>query len=237
MSEKSLQITVTGLVQGVGFRPFVFRIATKYHLTGWVQNTNENVIIQVSGTQQNINHFLYRLKKEAPAAAMIRDISTIEIDTKTFAAFTIIDSNDISGEITEISPDIAVCSECLQDMDKPGTKHDYAFINCTDCGPRFTIIKDLPYDRSRTTMQTFTMCDNCRREYENIADRRFHAQPVACSGVVLIMNYMREAKLSAIKQILSLMMSAGILRVAASYLSKGSEECICPVMRLMKLQS
>jgi len=179
--ERSIQITATGLVQGVGFRPFIFRIATKFNLTGWVQNTNENVIIQVTGTSQNLNLFLLSLKKEAPSAAVIRDISTIEIETTDFSSFSIRESNDFSDEITEISPDIAVCDECLRDMDIPGSRLGYAFVNCTNCGPRFTIIKDLPYDRKKTTMQPFTMCPDCNQEYNDINDRRFHAQPVACS--------------------------------------------------------
>jgi hydrogenase maturation protein HypF len=177
----TFQITVTGLVQGVGFRPFVYRIAAKHNLTGWVQNTNESVIIQVTGTSQNINHFLRSLREEAPQAAIIRDISTRELDTFFFTDFNIKESSDISKEITEISPDIAVCEECLQDMDKPGSRLDYAFINCTNCGPRFTIINDLPYDRTKTTMQQFEMCPECRNEYNDVTNRRFHAQPVACS--------------------------------------------------------
>jgi len=182
LTEKTLQITVTGLVQGVGFRPFVFRIANRFGLTGWVQNTNENVIIQVTGTPQNINSFLVCLKADAPSAAIIRDISILEIETKPFAKFSITVSNDVSEGITEISPDIAVCDECLSDMDRHGTRFNYAFVNCTNCGPRFTIIKDLPYDREKTTMRIFTMCPQCLSEYINVTDRRFHAQPVACSA-------------------------------------------------------
>ena len=116
MNEKSLQIIVKGLVQGVGFRPFVFRSAGKYQLTGWVQNTNENVTIRVTGSPYNINSFLICLKEEAPPAALIRDISTMEIETESFATFSITDSNDVSEDITEISPDIAVCEDCLEDL-------------------------------------------------------------------------------------------------------------------------
>jgi len=182
LSEKSLRIIVTGLVQGVGFRPFVYRIASKFSLKGWVQNTNENVIIQVTGNPVRINSFVISLKTEAPPAAVIRDISTEETDNVQYDSFIIKESNDISEEITEISPDIAVCSDCLADMDISGSRLDYAFVNCTNCGPRFTIIEDLPYDREKTTMSHFAMCRECRREYENVTDRRFHAQPVACSN-------------------------------------------------------
>lgn len=179
-NDKSMQVIVSGLVQGVGFRPFVYRIATGFDLTGWVQNTNENVRIEVSGTSLNISHFLLSLRKDAPRAARIEDISAQEMEPKTFSEFRILNSHNISEEITEISPDIAVCNECLQDMDQPGNRLDYAFVNCTNCGPRFTIIQDLPYDRAKTTMKSFAMCPDCRNEYETITDRRFHAQPTAC---------------------------------------------------------
>ena len=180
-SQKTLQVTVTGLVQGVGFRPFVYRIATKAELTGWVQNTNENVNIRVTGTLVNINSFLISLKEETPVAALIEEISAMDIATEYFSSFSINGSHNVSDDITEISPDIAVCDECLQDIDKPGSRLDYAFVNCTNCGPRFTIIKDLPYDRAKTTMKSFIMCPHCQDEYDDMLDRRFHAQPTACS--------------------------------------------------------
>ncbi len=181
MKEKTLHVTVTGLVQGVGFRPFVFRIATQHALTGWVQNTNENVKIVVSGSSSNIDQFLHSLGKETPPAAAIENIKYSEIEPTAFQEFSIMHSNDVSDEITEISPDIAVCDECLADIRKPGSRFAYAFVNCTNCGPRFTIIKALPYDRAKTTMKSFAMCPECRHEYKNITDRRFHAQPTACS--------------------------------------------------------
>ena len=178
---KSFHIEVTGLVQGVGFRPFVFRIATGFNLTGWVQNTNENIKIVVSGNEEKIKLFIETIRQEAPPAAIIDEISSKEIDLIDFKLFTIKKSDNISENITEISPDIAVCSECLQDIEEDGTRYIYPFVNCTNCGPRFTIIKDLPYDRAKTTMQSFIMCPDCRKEYETITDRRFHAQPTACS--------------------------------------------------------
>jgi len=168
-------------VQGVGFRPFVFRIATHWGLTGWVKNTNENVIIIITGTPVNIQNFLISLKQEAPPAALIDEITLLEIEPISFPSFTIHESLDISSQITEISPDIAVCEECLHDIDQPGNRLDYPFVNCTNCGPRFTIIEDLPYDRAKTTMKSFVMCPACRKEYETVTDRRFHAQPAACS--------------------------------------------------------
>ena len=181
LRKKSILVIVTGLVQGVGFRPFVYRIAKKHELTGWVQNTNENVRVLITGASLNIDHFLISLNKESPPAALIEEISITEMETMPFPTFTILNSHDVSDEITEISPDIAVCDDCLEDIRKPGTRLDYAFVNCTNCGPRFTIIQHLPYDRAKTTMKPFAMCPGCREEYETITDRRFHAQPTACS--------------------------------------------------------
>lgn len=182
MSEISLEVIVTGLVQGVGFRPFIFRIATKAGLTGWVLNTNENVKILVTGDPVNISSFLTALRNEAPPASIIEAISTVEIKSAVFDSFRILESHNVSDEITEISPDIAVCNDCLEDITKNGSRLNYAFVNCTNCGPRFTIIQDLPYDRAKTTMKTFAMCPECREEYETVTDRRFHAQPTACSN-------------------------------------------------------
>ena len=181
MVNKSLQIAVTGLIQGVGFRPFVFRIATRHDLTGWVQNTNEDIRIEVTGTDQNLGCFLNSLSEEAPPAAIIEKITSLEIKTVSFPSFTIRDSHNLSDKITEISPDIAVCDDCLRDIEQHDNRFAYPFVNCTNCGPRFTIIRDLPYDRAKTTMGLFVMCEQCRKEYETITDRRFHAQPTACS--------------------------------------------------------
>ena len=181
MIKKSLQIVVTGLVQGVGFRPFVFRIATRFNLTGWVLNTNENIKIEVTGHAHEIDHFVNCLSSEAPQAAMIEKLTIREIETIEFRSFTIRESHDISDKITEISPDIAVCDDCLLDLNQHGNRLDYSFVNCTNCGPRFTIIQDLPYDRAKTTMKSFVMCPDCRQEYEDITNRRFHAQPTACT--------------------------------------------------------
>jgi hydrogenase maturation protein HypF len=181
LSEKTIQLIVTGLVQGVGFRPFVYRMATQLELTGWVQNTNENVRIRVTGNPDNLEMFLNSLTNEAPPASLVERVLTEEMEYEDFPSFRILHSHDVSDNITEISPDIAVCSECLADITVPGTRLGYPFVNCTNCGPRFTIIRDLPYDRAKTTMQPFTMCANCQQEYDSINDRRFHAQPTACS--------------------------------------------------------
>ncbi|MFZ4521944.1 MAG: carbamoyltransferase HypF [Bacteroidales bacterium] len=179
--KKTLHITVTGLVQGVGFRPFIYRIAVRHGLHGWVRNTNENVLIRVSGEAETLADFLVSLEAEAPPASMIALVLTEEVTWEEFHRFEILKSNNVSEEVTEISPDIAVCSECMEDIKIPGNRLGYAFVNCTNCGPRFTIIEDLPYDREKTTMKCFQMCPDCRLEYEDVTDRRFHAQPTACA--------------------------------------------------------
>jgi hydrogenase maturation protein HypF len=180
VSRKSLRIIVSGLVQGVGFRPFVYRSAARFNLTGRVLNTNENVLVEVTGTDQSISDFIVSLREDAPPAAVIENISSIETELKSFNDFRIIESHNISDEITEISPDIAVCEDCLKDIEEEGRRKNYPFTNCTNCGPRFTIIEDLPYDRAKTTMKSFKMCPACRNEYETVTNRRFHAQPTAC---------------------------------------------------------
>ena len=181
LSLQTVRILISGLVQGVGFRPFVYRIACRNDITGWIQNTNENVRIEATGTDENIRNFISSIRNEAPPAASIEDIAVAKTVYKESPEFTILESHNISEEITEISPDIAVCEECLGDMANQPNRLDYAFTNCTNCGPRFTIIEDLPYDRSSTTMRSFQMCPYCSKEYETITDRRFHAQPVACN--------------------------------------------------------
>jgi hydrogenase maturation protein HypF len=182
LPKKTVQLTVTGLVQGVGFRPFIYRKAVLFELTGWVENTNENVSIRVTGNPENIDRFINSLSNDSPPASMVEEVLIVEMEKEDFPSFRILLSHDVSDNITEISPDIAVCNECLTDIDVPGNRYGYAFVNCTNCGPRFTIIQDLPYDRARTTMHSFTMCMDCQREYDSIHDRRFHAQPTACSS-------------------------------------------------------
>lgn len=182
MSIRTVRILISGLVQGVGFRPFLHRIAGQFNITGWVQNTNENVRLEITGNDASINKFISAIRDESPPAALIEEISVTETDLQEFSGFSILQSNDISDEITEISPDISVCEMCLTDMHVQTNRINYPFVNCTNCGPRFTIIRDLPYDRRSTTMDSFKMCKDCRKEYENITDRRFHAQPIACNN-------------------------------------------------------
>ncbi len=181
MKTTARQIEIRGLVQGVGFRPFIYRLAHEFHLFGTVENNNRGVMVWVEGTHKSIEAFLKALPERAPLASGISSIEVHPVAPGHFNDFTIVKSKTLSEEITEVSPDIGVCPECLADMQKQPHRLGYSFTNCTNCGPRFTIIQDLPYDRHNTTMKEFEMCERCRNEYSTILDRRFHAQPVACN--------------------------------------------------------
>lgn len=177
----AVTVVVRGLVQGIGFRPCVYRLARHHQLNGWVRNDNEGVTIFLEGTRNRIEAFLLALPREAPPAADIESIHVTRSDEATPAPqFFIADSEDDTSGVTRISPDLAVCSECLADMESQDRRRGYPFTNCTNCGPRFSLVKSVPYDRSRTTMSAFSLCPDCEREYRKILDRRFHAQPVSC---------------------------------------------------------
>lgn len=177
---QAVSIHIRGLVQGVGFRPFVYRMAIKHHVCGWVENNNEGVLIHAEASAENLGAFGQDLRKLAPPAANIQALEQKPAKNDSFQEFSIKKSSNRSDAVTEVSPDIAVCNECLHDMQTQPHRLAYPFINCTNCGPRFTIIRSLPYDRPLTTMAPFQMCEVCRQEYTHILDRRFHAQPVAC---------------------------------------------------------
>lgn len=180
----SYQIKVKGLVQGVGFRPFIYRIAFKNQIFGSVDNRNDGVFIYAQGNSEAISNFIHEIKVLAPEASDIESIETVEVFKPKFLNFEILKSSEAttSTQITEISPDIAVCNDCLMDLKSQNHRINYPFINCTNCGPRFSIIHNLPYDRSKTTMKVFSMCKKCNAEYNDRFDRRFHAQPVACNS-------------------------------------------------------
>lgn len=180
--QSSYCIHVRGTVQGVGFRPYVLRLARKHLLDGTVENRNDGVWIRIQSTDEQLQYFLRDLEREAPPAARIDSIETTrEQALPLVPGFRIIGSSDHSDEITGISPDIAVCVDCLSDFENQPLRYHYPFINCTNCGPRFSLVKELPYDRQRTSMAEFAMCPDCDREYTDPSDRRFHAQPVACN--------------------------------------------------------
>jgi hydrogenase maturation protein HypF len=181
MKEATYMLLVKGLVQGVGFRPFIYRLANEFGLKGRVENRNDGVVVKVNGPGKRIQTFRDAIIRQAPVASSIEEITIRETEWEEFPSFDIEISEDVSNQITEISPDIAVCDACLEDLKSQPHRIGYPLINCTHCGPRFSIIRDLPYDRANTTMSAFTMCPECQAEYKDIMDRRFHAQPVACN--------------------------------------------------------
>lgn len=175
---KRFRITIKGVVQGVGFRPFVYNLARSSSMSGFVTNTSEGVLIEAEG--QDLQRFIDEICRSAPALARIDSIESEEIQPCNDRSFMIKES-EAGNAFTHISPDISVCSDCLKELlDPADRRHRYPFINCTNCGPRYTITKRVPYDRQNTTMSGFKMCSSCEHEYHNPADRRFHAQPNAC---------------------------------------------------------
>ena len=176
-----VSIHVNGIVQGVGFRPFIFGLAHKFDLPGWVRNTSSGVDIELDGPKLKLESFITSLNKEAPPLAYIYEVKIQWISPKGYSQFKVEHSTAIDDAFQLISPDVSICSDCLCELfDLSDRRFRYPFINCTNCGPRFTIIKDIPYDRPKTTMAPFNMCEECAQEYSDPLDRRFHAQPVAC---------------------------------------------------------
>ena len=176
-----LRISIRGAVQGVGFRPFIYRLASEARLAGWVSNSNRGVIVEVEGSEEQLQSFLLRIDRERPPRSFIQSLESSFLDPIACTKFEIRESDGSGEKSAIVLPDIATCAECQQEISDPSNRrYRYPFTNCTNCGPRFTIIDALPYDRSNTTMKRFEMCAECRMEYENPLDRRFHAQPNAC---------------------------------------------------------
>ncbi len=175
------RISVRGVVQGVGFRPFIYQLAKRHSLRGWVCNTSEDVRIEVEGDTRDIERFLHGLREQAPPLSHIEEITFTPGPPAGYDKFEIRHSIAEEGKYQLVSPDIATCPDCLREIfDPKDRRFRYPFTNCTNCGPRFTIIADIPYDRPNTTMRSFRMCPECQREYDNPLNRRFHAQPNAC---------------------------------------------------------
>ena len=175
------RIRVRGVVQGVGFRPFVYRLAVERKLHGWVLNDEAGVEIHVQGPAEAIGRFALAVRNECPPAARVIDLECRPVELLDADAFRILESRHGEAPTTRMSPDLAVCEACLAEMfDEGDRRHGYAYINCTHCGPRYSIIHHLPYDRAATTMADWAMCPRCRGEYDDPVDRRFHAQPTAC---------------------------------------------------------
>jgi len=182
LNKKRKKISIQGIVQGVGFRPFVYRLAQNENLKGFVSNTSQGVEIEVEGGPEALERFIRRLHSDPPPLAKITEIEVADIQIRGEVEFLIRSSREVESRSTLISPDISICADCLLELfDPEDRRYRYPFINCTNCGPRYTIIQDIPYDRPKTTMSSFNMCQDCQNEYYDPSNRRFHAQPNACS--------------------------------------------------------
>ncbi|MBN2543342.1 carbamoyltransferase HypF [bacterium] len=175
------RIKIRGVVQGVGFRPFIYKLAKSHKLSGFVYNNTEGVVVEVQGSETGILKFIFDIERKSPPLSQIESISHEEISVSNDGGFIIKPSESEKEKFVLLSPDIATCEDCLNELfDPEDRRYKYPFINCTNCGPRFTIIRDIPYDRPKTTMSSFKMCVKCKNEYEDPENRRFHAQPNAC---------------------------------------------------------
>lgn len=175
------RIVVRGVVQGVGFRPFVYRMAREHAIGGWVLNDSQGVSIHAEGNAGNIEAFVADLQQHPPAAARIHFFESTRVEPRQLAEFEIRSSESVAAPITMISPDLPICGDCRVELMNPtDPRYLYAYINCTACGPRYSIVRSLPYDRPNTTMAAWPLCDDCRAEYEDPRNRRHHAQPIAC---------------------------------------------------------
>ncbi|HIJ64961.1 MAG TPA: carbamoyltransferase HypF, partial [Candidatus Hydrogenedentes bacterium] len=176
-----VRIELSGVVQGVGFRPYVYSLATKLNLGGFVVNTAQGLVIELEGEQAPIDEFITALRDCPPPLAVVNGTKAQAVAPRGAAHFEIRASQNTLERTVLVSPDYATCEDCLRELRDPADRRfRYPFINCTNCGPRYTIIRDLPYDRARTTMAAFAMCADCRAEYEDPRNRRFHAEPTCC---------------------------------------------------------
>jgi hydrogenase maturation protein HypF len=178
---KRAEIGITGIVQGIGFRPFIYNLAQKHLIRGWVLNNEKGVLIDAESENGNLDQFIQDIPKLVPPLTRIESFDVKYLEPLGYSTFEIRKSEEAQDKFVLISPDVATCDPCLSELFSPKNfRHRYPFINCTLCGPRFTIIQDIPYDRHKTTMAPFVMCPVCQKEYEDPSDRRFHAQPNAC---------------------------------------------------------
>ncbi len=224
---EALDIRVRGIVQGVGFRPFVYRLAKRLLITGWVLNDRDGVLIHGEGEAAHLDEFVLEIAQNPPAAAQVSEVELKEVPLQDCTGFQIRESLDQdTDDVTKVSPDLGICPQCKAELFDPANRRfRYPFINCTDCGPRFTIIDSLPYDRPATSMAPFTMCDLCAAEYVDPANRRFHAQPDACftCGPELIWTPVEDgvAKRAATVRAQDRQSSDGILSQATALLAEG----------------
>jgi hydrogenase maturation protein HypF len=218
-------IQVRGVVQGVGFRPFVYKLARSLELTGYVFNSSSGVTIEIEGGEPEIENFLGALEADPPQLAEIDKVTVTDIEVQGSTGFSILQSREARGELALVPPDAGTCIACWRDFgDASNRRYGYPFTNCTHCGPRYTIVRDIPYDRATTTMSTFTMCAACQAEYEDPYDRRFHAQPNACAdcGPSLLLVHGSSANGFEDRDSLSIIRRArGILREGKILAVKG----------------
>ncbi len=216
-----VRVYIKGVVQGVGFRPFVYRCAVKHTLNGFVCNDSTGVVIEVEGSEENLKNFLHSLQKDKPSLSRIDTIQTQDLALQGTVGFEITDSRNAPFSSTMISPDISLCKSCEREMSDPNDKrYAYPFINCTDCGPRYTIISTLPYDRKNTSMQKFTMCKECKKEYQDPTNRRYHAEPVSCPNCGPKL-YLLDNKGKKIAQEEALQQSIEMIKEGRSIVIKG----------------
>ncbi len=179
--EVNRKLSISGVVQGVGFRPFIYQLAGRLDLNGYILNSTSGVNVEIEGSENAVEAFLDTLEQELPPLARIDTLSTSVGEVVGYTNFQILQSKTEHNKSALVSPDIAICKNCLEEMNDPqNRRYAYPFINCTDCGPRYSIIETLPYDRPNTSMHFFTMCEACQNEYTDPLDRRFHAQPISC---------------------------------------------------------
>lgn len=195
MAERSrIRLEVEGLVQGVGFRPTVHRLTTQLNLSGFIRNTSQGAELELEGQPNQVAQFVPLLQQQAPVLARIRRVSTVSIPPTGEVGFHILPSVGQDTPDTQVSPDVGICPDCLREMRTPSDRrYRHPFLNCTNCGPRFTIIQSVPYDRERTAMGAFPMCEDCQREYTDITNRRYHAQPTCCPNCGPTLTYLDGA--------------------------------------------
>ena len=218
---QSVFVQIKGIVQGVGFRPFVYNLALKYNIKGWVNNDEKGVNIFLYSSEENIQNFLCELKEKPPVLAKIDSLNIKKITKKQeYKTFEILQSSSSKNKSTIISPDIAICDDCIKDInDNSNFRYNYALTNCTNCGPRYSIIKTVPYDRINTSMASFELCEDCKKEYENPTNRRYHAQPLACEKCgpnVTLYNNKNEIishNINAIKEVAQLINNGSIVAI------------------------
>ncbi len=215
---KRAEIGITGIVQGIGFRPFIYNLAQKHSVRGWVLNNEKGVFIDAEGEDGNLDRFIQDIPNMAPPLSRIETFQVNYLEPAGYRLFEIRKSEEVQEKFVLISPDLATCDLCLKELFSPQNfRYRYPFINCTLCGPRFTIIKDIPYDRHKTTMAPFTMCPVCQKEYEDPTDRRFHAQPNACPScgpsLYLVDREGKEVSGDPIERTLAILGEGGIVAI------------------------